>query len=43
MSTPRSSSPPLRSPEQLRGDPDTTPRSSSPPLRSPEQLRGDPA
>ena len=35
-------SPPLRSPEQRRGDPDITPRRSSPPLRSPEQRRGDP-
>ena len=43
MTTPTSSSPPLRSPEQLGGDPGmTTPPSSSPPLRSPEQLGGDP-
>ncbi len=43
MTTPRSSSPPLRSAEQLRGDPGlNTPPRSSPPLRSPEQRRGDP-
>jgi len=43
MNTPLTFSPPLRSPEQLHGEPDHTPWTSSPPLRSPEQLHGDPA